>query len=209
KTLGTTGTAIVQSVRCRRILLARKTMFFSKRRITKSEAINGVAHLTQLSHAHILQVIGTYVIGNKLSILLYPVTEDNLKSFLDHMSKYCEETSWENFGGLYDLIESYEQFVSCLAKAIEYIHSAFTKHMYIKPRNLLVKAHPRRAYRHIYIADFGISRSYQNMETSNTDGPTSYTFKYAAPEVVSQDQRGLSADIFSLGCVYFEIYEAL
>lgn len=208
KTLGNTETATVQSVRCRRILLARKTVFCSKRRITKSEAINEVAHLTQLRHPHILRLIGTYVIGNELSILLYPVTEDNLESFLDRMSKCRKETSRVALDELCDLILSCEQFLSCLANAVEHIHSAFMKHMDIKPQNILVEARPSQLHR-IYIADFGISRSYKDKETSNTDGPTSYTFKYAAPEVVSQDQRGLAADIFSLGCVYFEIYEEL
>ena len=36
-----------------------------------------------------------------------------------------------------------------------------------------------------------------------------FTRKYAAPEVVIQDRGGLSADIFSLGCVFLEMTAAL
>ena len=56
------------------------------------------------------------------------------------------------------------------------------------------------------MTDFGISRSYRELELADTDGPTSFTWKYAAPEVIQQDLRGLSADIFSLGCVLTEMY---
>lgn len=60
-------------------------------------------------------------------------------------------------------------------------------------------------YCRIYIAEVGISRSYQSIEESNTDGPNSFTRRYAAPEVATQEQRVLVADAFSLGCVYFQM----
>lgn len=61
----------------------------------------------------------------------------------------------------------------------------------------------------IYIADFGVSRSYPREDLIETDGQVCFTRKYAAPEVVSLDKRGLPADIFSLGCVFLEMYIAL
>jgi hypothetical protein len=76
--LGSTRTAIVQSVKCRRIFMARKTITCGKQTMTKIEAIEEVSHLTRLNHAHILRIIGTYVKGRELSILLYPVAEYNL-----------------------------------------------------------------------------------------------------------------------------------
>ncbi|KAF2621390.1 kinase-like protein [Macroventuria anomochaeta] len=213
RSLGTQSTATVQSVKCRRVLLARKSIICSKRHITRSEAIDEVVHLTQLRHAHILRVIGTYVIGKELSILLYPVAEYNLESFLDILHEHVKQTGTAEAyseSHIFDMMTACRQFPLCLANGIAYMHSKFTKHMDIKPQNLLIKLHPQHAdtYR-IYVADFGISRSYRDLDASNTDGPTSFTFKYAAPEVVAQEERGLAADIFSLGCVYYEILEAL
>jgi serine/threonine protein kinase len=149
--LGTTRTAFVQSVKCRRILLARKTIMCGKQTMTKQEAVAEVAHLTKLNHAHVLRVIGTYVKGRELSILLYPVAGGNLERFLEH---YHEMRS-------------------------------------------------------LFIADFGIARSYAKLEGIETDGRTSFTRRYAAPKVVKQEQRGLPADIFSLGCVFVKVYDAL
>jgi serine/threonine protein kinase len=61
----------------------------------------------------------------------------------------------------------------------------------------------------VYIADFGIARSYTSAAEAETDSWTSFTRSYAAPEVVMQEKRGLSADIFSLGCVYIEMLAVL
>ncbi|KAF1980167.1 hypothetical protein BU23DRAFT_396924, partial [Bimuria novae-zelandiae CBS 107.79] len=57
----------------------------------------------------------------------------------------------------------------------------------------------------VYITDFGLAKYYTSIATSETEGPTMFTRKYAAPEVVEQDKRGFAADIFSLGCVFVEI----
>ena len=110
-------------------------------------------------------------------------------------------------------MESIPKFFGCLASAIHAIHMRLIKHMDIKPQNILVRkqmdqSSPTPAENftyHIYVTDFGISRSYERLEDANTDGPTSYTRKYAAPEVIQEDTRGFPADIFSLGCVLLEI----
>jgi serine/threonine protein kinase len=198
--LGSTKTAIVQSVKCRRILLARKTIFCGKQTMTKEEAIAEVAHLTRLDHAHIVRIIGTYVKGRELSILLYPVAEYNLESFFEKYLASCHGPSRNIL-----MQRSSRRFCSCLSSAVRYIHRNLTKHMDIKPQNILVRKSAEYDY-HLFIADFGIARSYATPEDIETDGKTSFSKRYAAPEVVKQDLRGLSADIFSLGCVFVEIY---
>lgn len=201
----------MESVKCRRILLARKTIVCSQR-LDKAQAVEEVAHLTRLQHAHILRVIGTYVVGRELSILLYPVAEYDLERFLGSM-----RDTPEDLYGHKSL--ACRGFFACLCDAVAYIHSRLTKHMDIKAKNILVKhTGPltdtvwrdmgERLYK-VYIADFGIARSYDRPEDISTDGRTLFTPKYAAPEVIEQDMRGLSADIFSLGCVYLEMSTVL
>jgi serine/threonine protein kinase len=191
-------------VKCRRILLARKTITCS-RQFTRAQAIEEVAHLRKLSHAHIVRVIGTYVLGRKISILLYPVAQYNLDSFLHTMN---ETTATKT---LNSMRSSCANFFSCLSTTLKYIHSTYTKHMDIKPKNILVCGNytggPDQYT--VFVADFGIARSYQELNATETDGPTLFTRKYAAPEVILQDRRGLSADIFSLGCVFLEMIAAL
>jgi len=57
----------------------------------------------------------------------------------------------------------------------------------------------------IYLADFGLSRSFSPEGHGQTDGPTARTPRYCAPEVYNHEFRGRSAGIFSLGCVFLEI----
>jgi serine/threonine protein kinase len=196
--LGCTRTAFVQSVKCRRILLARKTIMCGKQTMTQEEAVAEVSHLTRLNHAHILRIIGTYVKGRELSILLYPVADCNLEAFLESYRDM-------RLSGMGSFLE---ECFSCLSSAVNYIHRNLTKHMDIKPQNILVLRMSHARYT-VYIADFGIARSYASIEEIETDGRTSFTKRYAAPEVVRQEHRGLSADIFSLGCVFIELYSAL
>jgi serine/threonine protein kinase len=206
--LGQSNSAIVERVKCRRIMLARKTISCSPH-FTKQQAIEEVAHLKKLHHTHIVRVIGTYVLGKKLSILIYPVARYSLDGFLEVMES-------ESLPGA-EL--ACRRFFSCLSSALDHIHSIFMKHMDIKPRNILVHmlqayvpqpylGQPSSSYQ-VLIADFGIARSYNELNDTNTDGPTMFTRKYAAPEVVVQQERGLHADIFSLGCVFLEMIAAL
>jgi serine/threonine protein kinase len=206
--LGSSSSAVVQSVRCKRIILARKSIWCNPgRTMTRAAAIEEVAHLVRLKHAHIVRVIGTYVIGHELSILIYPVAQYNLDTFL-HQATAPETPKSERAECLIHL----PRFILCLSEALAYIHQQLVKHMDIKPQNILVRetgsfqeAHEVPSRFKIYIADFGISRSYKTSEATETEGPTMFTRKYAAPEVVDYDKRGLAADIFSLGCVFTEV----
>ncbi|KAL0257371.1 hypothetical protein SLS55_008182 [Diplodia seriata] len=85
------------------------------------------------------------------------------------------------------------------------------KHMDIKPKNLLVRKSAAQLGPNakVYLADFGIARSYNSALDAETCSPTPYTPVFAAPEVVTQDIRGFKADVFSMGCVFAEILSAL
>ncbi len=209
KILGHMAHAVVESVLCRRILLARKTIS-CRRKISREDAIKEVEHLQRLKHTHIIQVIGTYTLAKDLSILLYPVAEWNLKDFLKEMLDMKDKT----------MERSLRAFFGCLSSSLNFIHGARTKHLDIKPMNILVKDMGPAGLRRrpnfpvllrykVIIADFGISRYYGMDEVLDTDTPVSFTMTYAAPEVVYQETRGLSADVFSLGCVFTEMIAAL
>ena len=207
ETLAKTSTAKVESVRCRRIRLARKTVKVN-RRLKKEEVIKEVEHLQRLKHPHIIRVVGTYTLPRELSILLYPVAEYTLEEFLESTQEDLppDEISLRLF--------SISTFFRCLAKAVAYIHEKAMKHMDIKPKNLLVRDMKNsticnQGQYKIYIADFGITRAYQSIEDCNTESFTSYTRKYAAPEVVAQERRDQKADIFSLGAVFAEMLAVL
>lgn len=200
--LGRTRNAIVESVRCRRVRLVRKTMRCTRwTGLKREDALREVQHLYRIQHSHVVRLVGTYVIGTDLSILTYPCAEWNLQQFMETARAGVDASN---------KIAALRQFFTCLAKVLDFMHSFPLKHMDIKPQNLLVRDvrksrhHDSGPYK-IYFTDFGISRSYDSAEDCETENPTSFTRAYAAVEVVLQESRGLSADIFSLGCVFAEM----
>ncbi|KAL2059999.1 hypothetical protein VTL71DRAFT_9821 [Oculimacula yallundae] len=213
--IGASLTAQVDKVRCRRILLARKTMICG-RRMTVEEALVEVEHLHNLRHPHIIQLVGSYLQGKKFSVLLYPVADCDLSVFLDEVHDLVQETTDLKTRGattkepLPPAISSMWSFFGCLADAMRYIHSTARKHLDIKPGNILVRKHPQATYGYrVYIADFGISRSFKSLDHSQTETHIRRTPKYCAPEVWYQDVHGRAADIFSLGCVFMEMLTVL
>jgi serine/threonine protein kinase len=109
---------------------------------------------------------------------------------LDHVIKW-EKAMKECFG--------------CLANSIAFLHSnqVAIKHKDIKPSNILM-------FQGIPIlTDFGISSSFKNQEHSTSSGFTLRSMPYAAPEVIRQEKRNTSQDIFSLGLVFLDVFWAL
>lgn len=225
KCLGSGAHGSVHEVNCRRILMARKTIL-TRRQFTKNDAIREVIHMTRLKHAHIIRLIGTYVRNRELCILMYPVADGNLETFLNYLCMASHEgfqlaaTSQEihsfDKSQVSAMATSCLSFFSCLSSAVEYIHGHITKHMDIKPANILVRSRwhytgvGRTEYiSKVYLSDFGISRSYETKEAANTDSNVGFTKRYAAPEVVQWLDHNLSVDIFSLGCVFLEMFAAV
>ena len=210
--LGHSSTALVEKVRCKRILLARKKIRCNWR-VKKEDVIEEVAHLQRLSHAHIVRCVGTYIMGKELSILLYPATSYNLETFLERYVDLDEQfpRSPGDHHTLWRMREAIRKFFACLTNTIFFVHNHLIKHMDIKPSNFLVEQKLRNGQisHHIYLADFGIARSYENAVDVETDSRTPFSKTYAAPEVVRQDRRGFPAHIFSLGCVFLEMLAVL
>ncbi|KAF2002636.1 kinase-like protein [Amniculicola lignicola CBS 123094] len=210
RTIGHSATALVESVMCRRIRLAQKRIRCN-RRLTPYDAVVEVQHLQRLKHFHLIRVVGTYIIRRDLAILLYPVTEWNLEEFMDDTIDQLADV--KDFSGSYEhrtRVLSLRTFFGCLCNSLQYIHRMNIKHMDIKPKNILVRKtdtplSDRLDRFKVYIADFGIARSYSSAADAETDSPVSFTRAYAAPEVCLQEYRSFNADMFSLGCVFAEM----
>ena len=69
---------------------------------------------------------------------------------------------------------------------------------------MLVKSH------HVYLTDFGTTLDWSDTGHDTTTGLASgLTLRYSAPEVATNQPRNTSADIWSLGCVFLEIWTEL
>lgn len=140
RAIGHSATAIVESVRCRRIRLARKSIR-CRRGVKLEDLIREVSYLHNLRHPHIIQLVGTYLQKNTFAILLYPVATGDLTKFMDE---------WQPYSAVYAELPSpaleaqldLARFFLCLASAVAFMHEQGIRHMDIKPSNILV--HERR-----------------------------------------------------------------
>ncbi|KAF2841613.1 kinase-like protein [Patellaria atrata CBS 101060] len=121
-----------------------------------------------------------------------PVADCDLKTFLDRVP-FPES----------DLIVL-RSFFGCLAASVQYLHGQKCRHKDIKPANILVKG------TNVLLTDFGTARDWSDKSHGTTVGPSGpYTAGYVAPEVVDQEPRNDSSDIWSLGCVFLDIVTVL
>lgn len=178
-------------------MLARKRIKCNWR-LKRENAIKEVGHLQRLQHSHIVRGVGTYVLDNELSILLYPAAEHNLESFLDMCADLVaiQSPTAEQMNTYHGLMRELQGFFGCLVNTLAFVHGHLVKHMDIKPSNLLIKSRPNGNPKYkIYLADFGISRSYDDAADAETESRTAFTKTYAAPEVVLQEKRVFGAGV--------------
>ncbi|KAF2838773.1 kinase-like protein [Patellaria atrata CBS 101060] len=147
--------------------------------------------LKKLSHHHIIELIGSYTDPKYVAIIMSPVADCSLKELLQSESLIVAKQSFVR------------TFFGCLAAALSYLHKMEIRHKDIKPQNVLVKDNK------VLITDFGICRDWSEVGQSTSTGPTSVTPQYCPPEIAQYRGRNSSADIWSLGCVFLEIWSVL
>ncbi|OCL12825.1 kinase-like protein, partial [Glonium stellatum] len=125
---------------------------------------------------------------------------------MDLVSVYNKNNSNDLSTPEHEHVHLLRTYPACLCQALNYLHEVMKiKHKDIKPENILIDRHDS-----IIITDFGISTRHTDSTNPITYGPTGYTAKYGAPEVIdSQDEVGVGrdydVDTFSLGCVMLEM----
>lgn len=161
-------------------------VFRADRKQGSIELPKEVRNLKDVKHNHIVAFVGHFERQDQFGVILYPLAICNLAQFLHNPPETRTRRMLLTATG-------------CLSSAVKYLHTSMKiKHKDIKPENILVDK-----FGSVHLADFGISNRYKDVTV--TIGQTPFTERYAPPEVVIQGERDLSSDIFSLGCVFFEM----
>ena len=154
--------------------------------------------MSQLTHKHIVKVIGSYDLEPITStILMSPVGDNDLKMFLDES---LEIPHWTlEWGRRQSWLW---KWVGCLTSAIAYIHSQGICHKDIKPSNIVHKGDD------IYLTDFSSCGQFDIGGTTSTGADARTTLMYRAPEFFrtgDAGRHGLGTDVFALGLVFLEM----
>ncbi len=91
-----------------------------------------------------------------------------------------------------------------LAGALEAVHEASgLVHRDVKPANVLLR--DVAGEDHAYLTDFGIAKPPELLEALTRTGSTVGTTGYLSPEQIQGKEAGPASDLYSLGCVVFEM----
>ena len=96
------------------------------------------------------------------------------------------------------------ELVARAADGLEAAHDRGLVHRDVKPSNVLI-ASPGE-HEHVYLADFGLTKTAESEEQAKEVAQLSGTTNYVAPELITEGAVGKGADLYALGCV---LYEAL
>jgi tetratricopeptide (TPR) repeat protein len=168
----------------------RNIAFGSRRMQGITRFIAEIEMLKRLKHHHVVEFVGSYTDARYMGLIMSPVAEMDLSTYLTHAdaSKYPELRT----------------FFGCLARALEFLHQQNVRHKDIKPHNILVNRG------NVLITDFGLSFDFTDANGSTTMSMVNaMTPRYCAPEVALQEPRNTSSDIWSLGVVFLEMVVVL
>jgi eukaryotic-like serine/threonine-protein kinase len=141
--------------------------------------------VARLSHPHILPLFDSGV-ADKLFFYVTPFVEG--ESLREHLSRR----------GQLPLVDA-RRFGEQIASALDFAHRQGIVHRDVKPENVLI--HDNRAI----IADFGIATVIGDTARLTQAGMAVGTPAYMSPEQWAGDAVDLRADVYSLGCVVFEM----
>jgi ankyrin repeat protein/serine/threonine protein kinase len=198
RVLGQGGFGKVDHVRSRLSMneFARKQIprgrTFKRDRVAIADFERELATLKRLSHRHLVKFVGSYTDPKNIGIIMSPVADSNLAEYLE----VCPLPE-DRRGPL-------RSFYGCLSSALLYLHEKHIRHKDIKPSNTLVHGD------NVLLTDFGTALDWSDKGKSTTmNRPSALSLAYCSPEVAAWEARNSSSDIWSLGCVFFEMTSVL
>lgn len=155
---------------------------------SRVDCLKEIELLCHLDHPNIIRHIESFYDNNELYIVLEYADAGDMSRMLDYFRKKGERISEQMIWLMF------AQVCSGLA----YMHRQRVMHRDIKPANILIYKD-----RTIKLADFGLSR----LLSATTDNACSLvgTPYYMSPERLNQKMYTFKADIWSVGCLLYEM----
>jgi len=139
----------------------------------------------------IIKYYGSTIYNNKFYILMELFNGKNLRQFLNEKK------------GNKELIEKgiIIKIIEQICLGIRVIHNKNIVHRDLKPENIFIDVNNK-----IKIGDFGLSRNFNSYKAYTLTPNGAGTIPYNAPEVLNEGKYNKKSDIYSLGCIIYELF---
>ena len=170
------------------LYVIKKILWNNAKEQEKNKIKNEAKLLKSLNCEYIVKYYDSFSDNDSFNIVMEYCDSLDLKKFIDDhkkKSKFIEK----------DLIY---QIISDICLGIKEIHNKKIIHRDLKPSNLFIGGDLK-----IKIGDFGVAKQLLNYnEYTNT---RTGTLSYTAPEIINGEQYNNKVDIWSLGCIIYEL----
>ena len=162
----------------------------------RERAMAEVTTLQAVAHPFVCEYRQHHVDDEGLHIYMEYAKRGTLaKALAYRRSKEAGNLSSRSTAGDIDVVDIFCQ----LALALEFVHEKGILHRDLKPANILLFGDGSEAK----LADFGVSRAFDDGEVVRTAVGTP---SYLSPEICSGASYSVKSDVWSLGCILYELH---